>query len=155
SRRTLRRRPSNAAPYFPPSFRGDRLVRVELRGLGRFAQRDRRRLAARHRGGDRVEIAGSDLALVTGGGVPRRLTREFGLLQLGISRHAAVAVIARQLEHRMVEAVEARQRHELELVAHRAEFALEAGDGPFVELRLPVEAWAAIVGEQLAREVGV
>ena len=49
--------------------------------------------------GDQVEIAGADLALVAGRGVARGLGGEFGLLQLGIGRHAAVAIAAGQLEH--------------------------------------------------------
>ena len=122
----------------------------ELRGLGRFLERDGRRLAARDGGGDRVEIAGADLALVAGRGVAGGLAGELALLQLGIGRHAAVAVAARQLEHPVVEAVEAGQGHELELVAHGAELALELGDGRVVELGLPVEGRRAIVGEQLA-----
>ena len=88
-------------------------------------------------------------------GVARGLARELSLLQLRISRHAAVAVIARKLEHRVVEAVEAGQRYELELVAHRAELGLEARNGLRVEFGLPVEARAAIVGEQLAGELRV
>ena len=72
-------------------------------------------------------------------GVAGRLAGEFGLLQLGVSGHAAFPVAAGQLEHAMIEAVEAGQGDELEFVAHRAEFALEAGDRVLVELRLPVE----------------
>src|SRR3546814_20942937 len=50
----------------------------------------------------------------------------------------------------MVEAVEAGQGHELELVAHRSKLALEPGDRLPVELRLPVEACRAIVRHHLA-----
>src|SRR3954464_3593174 len=112
---------------------------IKLCGLGGFLERDGRGLTARNGTRDRIEIAGADLALVTRGGVARRFARELGFLQLGISRHAALAIIARQLEHRMSEAVEAGQGDELELVTHRAELALEAGDGRFVEPGLPVE----------------
>jgi hypothetical protein len=73
--------------------------------------------------------------------VPRRrvasvLDRELPLLQLRVGRHPAPAVVARQLVHRQVEGVEARQRHELELVAHRPELALETGDRRVVEVFL-------------------
>ena len=51
--------------------------------------------------------------------------------------------------------MEAGQRDELELVAHRAELALELGDRGVVELRLPVERRRAVVGQQLARELRV
>src|SRR5690242_20319254 len=95
----------------------DRRLCVELRGFGRFLEGNGRAAAARDGAGDRVEIAGADLALVAGRGVARRLARELGLLQLRISRHAAVAVFGRELEHRMIEAVEAGEGHELELVA--------------------------------------
>ena len=43
------------------------------------------------------------------------------LLQLGVGGHAALGVALRQLKHAVVEAVEARQRHKLELVAHGAQ----------------------------------
>ena len=66
-----------------------------------------------------------------------------------------VAVAARQLEHAVVQRVEAGQRDELELVAHRAELALELGDRRVVEVLLPVERRRAVVGEQLARELRV
>jgi hypothetical protein len=47
--------------------------------------------------------------------------------------------------------VEAGEGDELELVAHRAELALELGDGRVVEVALPVERRRAVVGEHLAR----
>jgi hypothetical protein len=56
---------------------------------------------------------------------------------------------------RVVQAVEAGQRDELELVAHGAQFALELGDGGVVQVLLPVERRRAVVGQQLARELGV
>ena len=65
----------------------------------------------------------------------------------------SVAVAARELEHAVVQRVEAGERDELELVAHRAELALELGDGRVVEVLLPVERRRAVVGEQLAREL--
>src|SRR5207237_8585373 len=68
----------------------------------------------------------------------------------GLSGHAAVLMVAGQFEHAMVEAVEAGESDELEFVAHRPELTLEAGDGVGIELCRPVEAWRAIVGEQLA-----
>src|SRR5688500_12292483 len=120
-------------------LRRDGLWRDELRGFGRFCERDGRSLAAGHRLRDRVEIAGADLALMAGRGVAGGFAGELGLLELGIGRRAPVAVGAGELEHRMVETVEAGQGDELELVAHRAQLALEAGDRLLVELRLPVE----------------
>src|SRR4029077_9185803 len=57
---------------------------------------------------------------------------------------------ARQLEHGVIERVEARESDELEAETHRRELALELRDGRIVELPLPIEGWRAVVGEQLA-----
>ena len=104
------------------------LVLVELRGLGRARQCGRRGLAARDRHRDRVEVADANLALVTRRGVAVGLCRELGLLQFRVGRHAALAITARQVEHRQVQAVEAGQGHELEAIAHPSDLALERGD---------------------------
>jgi hypothetical protein len=60
------------------------------------------------------------------GGVARCLGGEFGLLQVAVGRHPTLAVVARQIEHRQVEAVEAGEGDELEAVAHADDVALEA-----------------------------
>ena len=44
--------------------------------------------------------------------------RELALLQLRVGRHAALAVVRGELEHRQVQGVEAGERDELEAVAH-------------------------------------
>ncbi len=49
----------------------------------------------------------------------------------------------------------ARQRDELELVTHRAEFLTEVAHRVVVEIRFPVERRGTVVGEQLLRELGV
>jgi len=64
---------------------------------------------------------------------------EFGLLELGIAVHPALRVVARQVEHAVVQRVESGQRDELELVAHRAKLALEASERDFVQVPPPVE----------------
>ena len=87
---------------------------------------------------------------MTRGGVAGGLVGELALLQLGIGRHAAIAIAVRQLEHRVVQGVEAGQGHELELVAHGPQLTLELGDGGVVQLGLPVEGGRAVVGHQLA-----
>jgi hypothetical protein len=51
--------------------------------------------------------------------------------------------------------VNAGQGDELVLVAHRAQFALELGDGGIVQVLLPVERRRAVVGQHLAGELGV
>jgi len=55
----------------------------------------------------------------------------------------------------VVERVEARQRHELELVAERADLLLERRDLGLVHRAAPVERRRAVVREQLARELRV
>src|SRR5580693_10093277 len=105
-----------------------RAVRLELRGFGRVVKRRRRRGAAGDRGRDQVEIAGADFALVARRRIAELFRRELGLLQAGIRRHTLGLVAARQLKHAVVERVEARQRHELELIPHRADLALEFRD---------------------------
>lgn len=52
---------------------------MELRGLGRALERQRRRRASGHNGRDGVEVAGADLALVLGRGIAARLGGELGL----------------------------------------------------------------------------
>jgi len=108
-----------------------------------------------HRLGDRIEIAGADLALVLGGGVAGGLGRELRLLQCHVRGHLLRLVIARQLEHREVQRVEAGERDELEAVAHGGQLALESGDLRIIELALPVEGRRAVVRQQLARELRV
>jgi hypothetical protein len=73
------------------------------------------------------------------------------LLQLDEGRHVVARVAVRELEHGVVERVEARQRDELELVAHGAQLPLELADGGVVQVALPVERGRAVVGEHLAR----
>src|SRR5262249_58894224 len=80
---------------------------------------------------------------------------ELGVLQLRIGCQAAVLVTARQLEHAVIEAVEACEGNELEFVTHRAQLALEAGDGCVVEVSAPVEGRRAVVGKQLAGKLAM
>jgi hypothetical protein len=130
------------------------LLVEELLVFGRALQRGGRGLAL-DGGGHRVEVAGADLALVLHRGEAALGGGEFLLLQLDEGAHVVARVAVGQVEHAVVQAVEAGQRDELELVAHRAQLALELGDGGVVEVLLPVEGRAAVVGQQLARELGV
>src|SRR5882672_7595116 len=116
-----------------------RTVRLELRGFGRVMERRGRRGAPGDGGRDQVEVAGADFALVARRRIAVLLRGELSLLQAGIGRHAFGLVAARQLEHTMVERVEARQSHELEFVTHRADLALEFGNGRLVDVGFPVE----------------
>src|ERR1700684_3951343 len=101
---------------------------VELTLFCRAGQRGRRR--GRVDGGrDPVEVTGTDLALVLGSGVTALLGRELALLQLDVVTHLVAGIAVGQIEHRVVQGVEAGQRDELELEAHRAEFLLEPRDG--------------------------
>ena len=54
--------------------------------------------------------------------------RELGLLQFGVRAHTALFVLTRQVEHAVVERVEACQRDELERVAHLRQPHLERLD---------------------------
>src|SRR5256886_3139916 len=112
--------------------------------LGAAGERGDRGGPGAHGLGDRIEIAGTDLTLVLGGGVAGGLGRELRLLQLDVRGHLLRLVAARQLEHREVQCVEAGERDELEAVAHGAQLALKAGDLRIVELALPVEGRRAV-----------
>src|SRR3546814_16315259 len=87
------------------------------------------------------------------GGVAARLRGELGILQVGVGRHAALPIAAGQLEHTVVQAVEAGQGHELELVAHGTDLALEPGDVVLAEVGRPVERRRAVaIGSASCRE---
>src|SRR5437868_2724594 len=90
-------------------------------------------------GAHHVEVAGAGLALVLDSSEALFGRRELALLQLDIGGHAVAGVTVRQVEHAVVERVEARQGDELELKAHVAQFALELGDSRVVQMCLPVE----------------
>src|SRR5262245_43298907 len=77
--------------------------------------------------------------------------RKLLLLQLHESAHVVAGVAVGELEHRVVERVEAGEGDELELVSHGAELALELRDGGVIEVALPVERRRAVVGEHLFR----
>src|SRR5688572_1689794 len=118
------------------------LFRLERRGgdeellvLGRAVQRGRGRLAGLDHLRHVVEVAGAHLALVLDGGEATLGGREFLLLQLDERGHALARVAVREVEHAVVERVEAGERDELELVAHGAQLALEFRDGGVVEVR--------------------
>ena len=89
--------------------------------------------------GDYIKITGSHFALMFDGSEALLGRGEFGLLQFHECTHLAVRISIRQFEHRVVQAMEAGQRDELVLVAHRFELVLEARDRPIVQIFLPVE----------------
>jgi len=68
----------------------------------------------------------------------RKRTR---LLQAGIGRHALGPVAARRSNMPWLSEWKARQSHELELVTHARDLALEFGDGRLVDIGLP--SWRA------------
>src|SRR5699024_11580761 len=80
---------------------------------------------------------------------------ELRLLQLDVGAHLPLAVVRGELEHAVVQRVEAGQGDELKGVAHRGQLPLERGDLVVVEVLLPVEAGRAVVGELLLGEVAV
>ncbi|GAT89901.1 hypothetical protein CVCC1112_4560 [Paenarthrobacter nicotinovorans] len=90
-----------------------------------------------------------------GGGVAAGLGGEFLLLELDVGAHAFTGVTVGEVEHRVVQGVEAGQSDELEREAHGTEFALELGDRGVVQVLAPVEGRGAVVGEHLVRELGL
>src|SRR6185295_4999800 len=119
--------PAAGRPALPFSHCGElRLLLLveELLVFGRAVQRRGRSGAAGDHLRDLVEVAGADLALVLDRGEALLGGGELLLLQLDEGGHAAARIAVRQLEHRVVERVEAGEGDELELVAHSAELAL-------------------------------
>src|SRR5512132_2879498 len=100
----------------------------ELLVLGRTLEGRGRRLAALHGLRDRVEVAGAHFALVLDRREALPARREPPFLKPDEGGHVVPRIAVRQVEHRMVEAVEARERDELKLVTYRTECALEARD---------------------------
>src|SRR5687767_4097446 len=97
----------------PTSVLG-RAVAVELGLLGRALERERRARASGDGLCDLVEPAGADLALVLRRRVAGFLERELALLQPHVRGHPLGRIAAGELEHRLVEGVEAREGDELE-----------------------------------------
>src|SRR5579872_6404724 len=90
----------------------------ELRRLGRSSQRRRRTFSARDEAADLIEIAGAHFALVPRRRIAFFLAGELASLKFRVRSHSARLEIKRQLEHRVIERVESRERDELEPVAH-------------------------------------
>src|SRR5713226_1716941 len=138
-----------------PIRRRERHGAVKLLGLGGASQRGDERIAAGNYLGNFVEVPGADKALVRDGAVAEFLRGEFFLLKFRVRRHACLRVAAREMEHGHVERMEPRQRDELELVPHFAQYLLEAGDSDVVELFLPVKRGRTVVSQEFAREFSV
>src|SRR5918996_6382409 len=128
---------------------------LELMRLRRLRQCQRRRTSGGNRFRYPIEIAGSDLTLMTGRRIAGCLRGELGILQLGVGAHAPVAVGARQLIDRVVQRMKACKCDELELVAHCPELPLKRGDRRLVKVSRPVEGWRAVVRQQFPRVLGV
>src|SRR5437868_3562147 len=84
-----------------------------------------------------IKVSGADFMLMLRRGVAFGFGRKLFLLQLGVCRHAVIAISARELKHAVVERVEPGQGNELKLVTHRAELALKFRDRRAIEL-LPI-----------------
>ena len=105
---------------------------------------------------DVIEVAGTDELLVRDGIVSVLvLALEFRILQAAVRFHAFMLVAARELEHGMIQRMEAGQRDELELVAHRRDVTLKTRDRGVVQIFAPVERRRAVVSQQLAGEFRV
>ena len=81
--------------------------------------------------------------------------REFSFLQLDESAHLPARIAVGEVEHRIIQRMEAGQGDELEFITVAGDFLLEFGDGGVVEILLPVEARRAVVSQQLARKLRV
>src|SRR6266699_6717417 len=103
----------------------------------------------------RIKVADADLVLMPGRSIAFPFGGELGLLQLGIGRHPALAVVAGQFEHREIEAVKAGQGDELEPIAHSRDVALKAGEPLSRQLFAPVETGGAIVGQRFVGELAM
>ncbi len=113
-------------------------------------------LTGRDDGGDLVEVAGADEALVAYRAVALVGDGELALLDaVRVGQHALFFVGFGELEHGEVERVEAGEGDELELVTHAAKLVLEGGDLGLGELLTPVEGGRAVVGKELAGELRV
>src|SRR5579862_3126952 len=89
----------------------------ELLVFGRALEGRGRRVALDGRG-DRIEVAGADLALMLHCREALGRGRELRFLKLHEGGHAVSRITMGEMEHRVVQAVESGQRDELELVAH-------------------------------------
>ncbi|CAM2159461.1 hypothetical protein PT2222_50299 [Paraburkholderia tropica] len=151
-RRAVRTAPERArVPQPAPTVVLRHLFIEKLLVFRRTVQRRGRRVALdRLRHG--VEVARAHFALMLHGGEALLGRGELGLLEFHERAHVLTRIAVREVEHRVVQRVEACERDELELVAHRAQLALELGDRRVVEILLPVERRRAVVRKQLARK---
>src|SRR5690606_20922157 len=117
---------ARAAPQSGSLLRSP-LVVEELLVFGRALQGGGRGLAL-DGGGHRIEVPRADLTLMLDRGESAVGSGELGLLQLDEGAHLVARIAVGQVEHRVVQRMEAGQRDELELVAHCAQLALELGD---------------------------
>src|SRR5262245_40829126 len=123
---------------------------LELGFLGGAGEGGDGRAPALDQLGDRVEVAGAHLALMPRRGIPALLCHELGFLQAHESGHTFLRVAAGEFVHSVVERMEAGERDELELVAHRPQLPLKLRDSRVVEVALPVERRGAVVSEHRA-----
>src|SRR5205823_4975461 len=98
---------------------------------GGFATRDH----LRHR----IEVASANLLLMFRRAISVGFGGELRFLQFRVSRHAAIAIAAREFEHAVVERMKAGQSNELKLVTHIAQLALKSCDRGGVEFRFPIK----------------
>src|SRR3546814_3283121 len=81
-----------------------------------------------------LEIPSAHLALMLQCREAALGSGELGLLQIHERAHLVAGVTVGEVEHAVVERMEAGQGDELELVAHRCQLALERSDGGVVEM---------------------
>ncbi len=153
--------PRRASPFDHAPLRDQ--VDDDLLGVGLHAVEAVRDLGGvRHRTGlvvraddaaHQIEVARADLVLVLHRGEAVLDVRELTILQLHVRRHLTLGVATGHAVGAVVEVVEAGERDELELVAHRAQLVLELRDRSVVQVLAPVEGGRAVVGQHLVREL--
>mmetsp|Transcript_1804 Transcript_1804/g.2609 ORF Transcript_1804/g.2609 Transcript_1804/m.2609 type:complete len:435 (+) Transcript_1804:320-1624(+) len=105
--------------------------------------------------GKSIEVTSTNETLVGGGLVTILLRGELVGLELRVGGHTSLGVLLGEAEHAVVEGMETGKGDELELVAEGTEGLLEGTDLLIAKELLPVEGRRAVVGEELAGELGV
>lgn len=89
-------------------------------------------------GGDAIKRAGTNLALVRGSGVAAHFSGKLALLQLNLGGHLVTSIIVGEIEHGIVQCMEAGQRNRMEFESHCRKILLELGDIAVVKVLLTI-----------------
>src|SRR5690606_19787190 len=72
---------------------------------------------------------------------------ELFLLKLNKGTHVPACIAMCQIEHAVVQGVEASQRNKLEFIPHCPPLSLKTSNRGIVQIFLPVKRWRTIVGQ--------